>query len=179
MTVVLGAVQAPEADPVAPAELLLGAERAPVVIVVAASRAEQAALVQAQRHERPVLVAATMEQAMELLARLAGEPTEPVRVCADRRVAQFGDTEVPLTPLEHELLSALVSSPGRVWSFEALAGQVWNTHYVGDTSQVRATVKRLRRKLLAASAPVRIEAERGVGFRLVEGRLSLLPHNCP
>ena len=40
------------------------------------------------------------------------------------------------------------------------------TGFVGDGAQVRAVVKRLRRKLAEAQAPVMVETVRGSGFRL-------------
>jgi DNA-binding response OmpR family regulator len=63
-------------------------------------------------------------------------------------------------------MDALAEEPGRALSFRELLANVWNIGAHGDASIVRAAVKRLRRKLSVAGAEVRIEAVRGVGFRL-------------
>lgn len=73
---------------------------------------------------------------------------------------------VQLTPLEHSLLRCLLSTPGFVWSLLALSQQVWGTSFVGDGSQVRAVIKRLRRKLVIAGTDLRIDCIRGRGFRI-------------
>lgn len=106
-----------------------------------------------------------------LLAAVTG--SEPlVRAAFQVRVAErsvcVGDRTVRLTPLEFGMLRVLGSEPRRVWSFEELSRAVWSTGLVGDGAQVRAVVKRLRRKLIDAEAPVVIETVRSAGFRLVD-----------
>jgi len=76
-------------------------------------------------------------------------------------------TLVQLTKLERQLLSCLATSPIRAWPYEDLYRAVWREAWLGDTSALHATVKRLRRKLTEAGVTVTLEAVRGVGFRLV------------
>jgi two-component system, OmpR family, response regulator MtrA len=71
-----------------------------------------------------------------------------------------------LTRLERQLLSCLATPPIRAWPYELLYRSVWRDTWLGDTSALHATVKRLRRKLRSAGATVALESVRGVGFRL-------------
>ena len=136
--------------------------------------------------------AATQEEALDLLvADTASTGVAPRLATVSSGVRLMPDgvlvdgVAVRLTPLEHAMLLCLLSPPGSVWSFLALSQQVWGTSFVGDGAQVRAVLKRLRRKLVAAGADLRIESVRGRGLRLAVGTEALsapapqLPHNCP
>ncbi|QFG67606.1 winged helix family transcriptional regulator [Ornithinimicrobium pratense] len=141
-----------------------------LVVIIATSRAEQQRLLAALPEDVAVLVTTTAEQAEELLQTLPASPCpEPgltVRT-AERTVCWGGERSVRLTPLEFALLQTLSLDQARVWSFAELSRRVWATGLVGDGAQVRAVVKRLRRKLAEAQAPVLVETVRGAGFRLV------------
>lgn len=73
------------------------------------------------------------------------------------------DLEVGLTALEFRLLTTLVKRRGRVQSREALLTHVWEMSGDVTTRTVDTHVRRLRKKLGAASAY--IETLRGVGYR--------------
>jgi hypothetical protein len=140
-----------------------------LVLVIAASRAEQHRLLESVPEDVPVLVATSAEQAEELLHTFSPGPlpqTGPTLRAAERTVCWGDGRSVRLTPLEFALLQTLSAQPGRVWSFSELSRKVWATGFVGDGAQVRAVVKRLRRKLAEAAAPVLVETVRGAGFRL-------------
>lgn len=144
---------------------------AALVVIVAATRAEQQRLLASVPEDVAVLLAPTRERAEELLRTLPPAPATalerpPLTVVADERVVCIGDQRVRLTPLEFAMLRVLTSDPAHVWSFAELSRRVWTTGHVGDGAQVRAVVKRLRRKLAEAHAPVVIETVRGAGFRL-------------
>lgn len=74
-----------------------------------------------------------------------------------------------LTRLERAVLTRLAEPPIRAWSYERLYHAVWGGVWLGDTSALHATVKRLRRKLRSAGVTVFPESIRGVGFRLDTG----------
>lgn len=87
------------------------------------------------------------------------------RVTIDRRARRVlvdGD-EVALSPREHDLLVALASDPGALITRETLMSDVWDREWFGSTRTLNVHVGTLRRKLGDA---VRIEAVRGVGYRL-------------
>ena len=71
-----------------------------------------------------------------------------------------------LTRLERAVLASLAEPPIRAWSYERLYRAAWGDTWLGDTSALHATVKRLRRKLRDAGVTVFLESIRGVGFRL-------------
>lgn len=141
-----------------------------LVVIIAADRAEQQRLLASVPEDVPVLVTTSIEQAEELLHTLpaaAAPPIWPTVRTAERTVCWGDGCSVRLTPLEFALLQALSREPGRVWSFPELTREVWATGFVGDGAQVRAVVKRLRRKLAEVQAPVLVETVRAAGFRLV------------
>jgi two-component system, OmpR family, response regulator MtrA len=93
-----------------------------------------------------------------------------------RRVRHAGQP-IDLTEHEIQLLAALAGDPGRMWTFGELMAAAWGAADYGDRSVVHAAIKRLRKKLALAGAALRIEAVRGLGFRLQTGHV--LPTSCP
>lgn len=76
--------------------------------------------------------------------------------------------EVQLSPREFKLLFTLASSPGRVFTREALLRQVWGEDEFIDERTVNVYVQRLRTKLEDNPAKPRlIETVRGFGYRFV------------
>ena len=75
----------------------------------------------------------------------------------------IGDEEVVLTALEFRLLTTLLDRKGRVQTREALLSHVWQMNGDVTTRTVDTHVRRLRKKLGAASDY--IETLRGVGYR--------------
>ena len=114
----------------------------------------------------------------ELVARIrtrlrpATEPTNDVLTVGDLRVdvaaheVRRGETAIPLTPLEFELLLALASKPQQVFTREMLLEQVWGYHYKADTRLVNVHVQRLRAKVEHdPDNPRIVTTVRGVGYR--------------
>lgn len=86
----------------------------------------------------------------------------------DRRRVQVGDGERDLTALEFDLLEALATQPGRVFSRRQLIEAVWGWDYFGDERVVDVHIANLRRSLGDdASVPSFIETVRGVGYRFL------------
>lgn len=83
-----------------------------------------------------------------------------------QQVTWYG-TPLRLTRLEREILGCLAEPPVRVWTYERLFQAVWREAWLGDTSILHASVKRLRRKLRDAGVTAVLESVRGVGFRLL------------
>jgi DNA-binding response OmpR family regulator len=86
---------------------------------------------------------------------------------ARRQVLCFG-RPVALTDLEFRVLAALTSQPRTARSFRDLRRAGWGEgpDLPFDIYPVRSLVQRLRIKLHAAEAPIRIEAVRGYGYRI-------------
>ncbi|MDM3843418.1 winged helix-turn-helix domain-containing protein, partial [Proteus mirabilis] len=63
----------------------------------------------------------------------------------DGRTVKYHSTEVPMTPLEFDLLAALVRHPGQALSRQELLDMVWGYTDVSD-SLVNVHVQRLRAK---------------------------------
>lgn len=75
---------------------------------------------------------------------------------------------IDLTPTEFRLLGELIRRPGVVIPHDALREQVWNAGRVGDPSDLKVYVRRLRQKLGDdPHAPRYIETIRGIGYRFL------------
>jgi two-component system KDP operon response regulator KdpE len=114
----------------------------------------------------------------ELVARLgavlrrAGEaPGEPaveldgLRVDLNDRVVQRDGEEIHLTPIEFDLLRALVRHRGRLMTHRALLVEVWGPQYADDTQVLRAHIANLRRKIEPTGERRYIRTEPGIGYR--------------
>ncbi|MEX1105815.1 MAG: response regulator transcription factor [Ilumatobacteraceae bacterium] len=87
----------------------------------------------------------------------------PLRIDPRTRRLHIDGVEVHLTTKEFDLLAFLASDPGAVRSRTEILEQVWDAHWYGPTKTVDAHVASIRKKL---GDGARIEAVRGVGFRL-------------
>lgn len=77
--------------------------------------------------------------------------------------------KLDLTHKEFELLKALMSNPGKVFTREALLENIWGYDYYGDTRTVDVHIRHLRQKVEDDPAnPAYIDTVRGVGYRLRE-----------
>jgi two-component system, OmpR family, response regulator MtrA len=74
--------------------------------------------------------------------------------------------QVPLTPLEFDLLLALARKPRQVFTREVLLEQVWGYRHAADTRLVNVHVQRLRSKIERDPENPRIVLTvRGVGYK--------------
>ena len=114
----------------------------------------------------------------ELVARLgaalrrAGDaPGDPaievdgLRVDLAARDVRRDGEEIHLTPIEFDLLRALVRHRGRLMTHRALLVEVWGPQYADDTQVLRAHIANLRRKIEPAGDRRYIRTEPGVGYR--------------
>jgi len=89
-------------------------------------------------------------------------------ICLDRdyHIVKVGDRNVDLTPSEFELLAALISSPGRVFSRLDLLDILQGVRYKGYERVIDLHIKNLRAKIEPVpSSPCYIETVYGVGYR--------------
>jgi len=86
-----------------------------------------------------------------------------------RRRVRVGTREVELTFNEFELLYVLISSPGIVFSREALLSKVWKDETFVTVRSVDTLVKRLRKKIERdPSAPEVILTVWGAGYKAAD-----------
>ena len=79
----------------------------------------------------------------------------------DGMEAVLAGRSLDLTTREFELLQALISSPGRVFTREVLPAKLWGYDFFGDERVVDSHIKNLRHKM----GTDYIETVRGVGYR--------------
>jgi len=88
---------------------------------------------------------------------------------ASRQVFLDGES-IPLTRTEFDILAALSSRPGVVWSRRQLIDAVWGEPWVGNDHLVDVHLGHLRRKLGDDAADPRfVFTVRGVGYRMGSG----------
>ncbi|MDQ1464750.1 MAG: two-component system, OmpR family, response regulator MtrA [Actinomycetota bacterium] len=76
------------------------------------------------------------------------------------------EVQIPLTPLEFDLLVALAKKPRHVFSREVLLEQVWGYRHAADTRLVNVHVQRLRSKVERdPERPEIVVTVRGVGYK--------------
>jgi DNA-binding response OmpR family regulator len=76
------------------------------------------------------------------------------------------DTPVSLTPIEFDLLTVLMRSPGRVFSRADLVDQLANSGFAGLDSTLNVHIRNLRLKIEPdPSNPIYIETVFGIGYR--------------
>jgi two-component system OmpR family response regulator len=85
------------------------------------------------------------------------------------RTCRRGETDIPLTTREYELLEALMRKPGQVVAKQELLEHVWGSDFEGDPNVVEVYVGYLRRKIDRPFDRNDIETVRGVGYRIVDG----------
>ena len=77
-----------------------------------------------------------------------------------------GGKKIALTRLEFDLLVALAKEPGRVFTRDALLGEVWGYRHSTDTRLVNVHVQRLRSKIEHdPEHPEIVMTVRGVGYK--------------
>ena len=80
------------------------------------------------------------------------------------RTLHVGQTHVPLSPREFDLVTHFARNAGEVVTRMQLLEHVWNLHFDPQTNVVDVHIGRLRRKLEAARPREWIRTERGVGY---------------
>jgi two-component system response regulator MtrA len=85
-------------------------------------------------------------------------------------VVRRDDQQIPLTPLEFDLLVCLARRPWQVFTREELLEQVWGYRHSADTRLVNVHVQRLRSKIEAdPEHPEIVQTVRGVGYKAASG----------
>ena len=105
------------------------------------------------------------------MARSQGDGEAPIEVRelridpAKRAVSLRGEV-VPTTFVEFEIISALASSPGRVFTRDMLLTRIWGDSAYRDPRTIDVHIRHLREKLeLDAKQPEYLFTVRGVGYR--------------
>jgi two-component system, OmpR family, KDP operon response regulator KdpE len=83
-----------------------------------------------------------------------------------RRLVTVADEEIQLTPIEYDLLKAMISQVGKVLTQRQLLRQVWGDAYEAEAHLLRVHISNLRNKIESEPArPQHIITEPGVGYR--------------
>lgn len=107
------------------------------------------------------------------MAATTSSPSHPagLSIDPDRHEVRIDDRIISLSALEFELLTALSSTPGRVFSRRQLLERVWGFDFYGDERVVDVHIRNLRRALGDdADTPTWIATVRGVGYKFMESQ---------
>jgi DNA-binding response OmpR family regulator len=105
------------------------------------------------------------------MARSQGNGEAPIemrelRIDPAKRAVSLRGEVVPTTFVEFEIISALASSPGRVFTRDMLLTRIWGDSAYRDPRTVDVHIRHLREKLETdAKEPEYIFTVRGVGYR--------------
>ena len=89
-----------------------------------------------------------------------------LRIDPAKRAVSLRGGVVPTTFVEFEIISALASSPGRVFTRDMLLTRIWGDSAYRDPRTVDVHIRHLREKLETdAKEPEYIFTVRGVGYR--------------
>ncbi len=116
---------------------------------------------------KPFSMPVLLEKIRVILRRSAGAEKErtlryrDLILNPDAREVLLNGSPLELTAREFDLLFALLSAPGRVFTREALLSRLWGYDFYGDERIVDSHIKNLRRKLERDY----IETVRGLGYR--------------
>jgi len=92
-------------------------------------------------------------------------PAAEFVVDAEAHQAIVRGREVPLTPTEIKLLSALLEHPGQVWTRQRLLQAAWPGSEFATERTVDTHIRRLRVKLGSARNCIRTVRNAGYAFR--------------
>lgn len=105
-------------------------------------------------------------------APLAAETTDvtfgPLRYVEEEQTIYHDDAPLPLTPTERHVLVYFMARPKKAISRDALLQNVWGFDASVETRVTDETVRRLRKKMIAASCTATIQSVWGVGYQLIE-----------
>jgi two-component system KDP operon response regulator KdpE len=117
------------------------------------------------------LLARTKAQLRRAKTQLSAPPETPI-VAGDlsidiaRRVLLRGAETLRLTPIEWNILRALVLARGRTLTHQQLFDAVWGREFGDPQKYLRVHITNLRRKIeVSPSAPRFVVTEPGVGYR--------------
>ncbi|HUR87096.1 MAG TPA: response regulator transcription factor [Solirubrobacteraceae bacterium] len=89
-----------------------------------------------------------------------------LRIDFDKRAVRVRDEPVQTTFVEFEILAALASHPGRVYTREMLLTRIWGDSAYRDPRTIDVHIRHLREKLeLDPKQPEYLFTVRGVGYR--------------
>lgn len=114
-----------------------------------------------------------LEARLRAVLRRPGTREGPKLACgalvydaASREVSVRGEL-IEMSRRESDLLEALLRASGRVVVRDILEEQLYSFNEPVTPNALEAVVSRLRRRLTNATAGVRVETRRGIGYRLV------------
>ncbi len=117
---------------------------------------------------KPFSMPVLLQKIRAILRRTTGGTDEKRRLYyrdltldLDGMEAVLAGRPLDLTTREFELLQALISSPGRVFTREVLLAKLWGYDFFGDERVVDSHIKNLRHKM----GTDYIETVRGAGYR--------------
>jgi len=90
-----------------------------------------------------------------------------VQIDENKKLIQFGDRKIVLTPKEFALFSLLASEPGRVFSAEEIIAHLWSHRQRPSAANVHQCIYLLRKKIeVDVEQPRWLISVKGFGYKL-------------
>jgi DNA-binding response OmpR family regulator len=124
---------------------------------------------------KPFSFAVLVARIRALARRASGKDPAPIsvgdlRLEPPQRRAWRGETEIPLTTRQFDVLEFMVRRAGQVLSKREILDGVWEYGFEGDPNIVEVYMRRLRTRIDEPFGRHSIQTIRGAGYRLVEDR---------
>lgn len=155
-----------------------GSDAVPVVILVGEAGKDEKRIAQLVGQRAIIVLASTAEALRPLIGHPVRDDVGRSRLQVDQlcvdlaeHSVRWRDAALRLSEQEIQMLAVLAQDPGRAYAFAELASGRGGGR-PADRDRVRSAVKRLRRKLRAEGARVRIQSVPGFGYRLTDGQPS-------
>lgn len=122
---------------------------------------------------KPFAFAELLARLRALTRRSVGNNTN-IYIAADltldtkSKTVRRGDTIIPLTAKEYDILEYLMYNKGIILSREKIENHVWNFDYSGGTNVVDVYIRYLRKKIDAPYEKKLIQTVRGFGYMIEE-----------
>ncbi len=84
----------------------------------------------------------------------------------ESRIAYISEKQFDITVKEFDFLELLLKNVNKAFSRENIIRSVWQYDFDGDTRQVDQLIKRLRKKMILASALCEIKTVWGFGYKI-------------
>ena len=135
---------------------------APADVLCAGELLEAVAELKAGKIRSLMLETGGTPQAPNLSEIVCGE----LRILPTARKVIRGQTEIPLTPKEFDILLFLARNRGEVFTKEQIYQAVWDAEYLMDDSNIMAFIRKLRKKIEPhPDAPEYILTIWGIGYK--------------
>jgi DNA-binding response OmpR family regulator len=96
-------------------------------------------------------------------------PVHDLVLDTDNYQVKRGQTNIPITKLEFQILLTLASNPNKVFKKKDLYELIWQDHYYDNGNVLNVHIRRLRKKIeVDPDNPLIIQTKWGIGYTITK-----------